>query len=209
MQAVDQELTAVIYILYAIDCIHWLKPGQAAMTRGLFGGWSKWEHRPDGFTLLGFAPAVANPLDLRPGWFVFRARNLAAGKVSAQSIESFLNRSMPRHALVVVAIAAAINLLVLIPALLLAGLFGRYWLVPTVLAALLHGLLAILVYRQSAPWRQADCGAFWREYIALMLNPLAALRAGDMLGNGLYGAAGGKPRQATFRAKSSVESGKS
>ena len=39
MLIVERELAAVVYLLYAMDCVHWLKPGQVAMTRAISQGW--------------------------------------------------------------------------------------------------------------------------------------------------------------------------
>jgi hypothetical protein len=187
MLAVERELTAAIYLLYAIDCTHWIKAGQAAVTRRIGGGWRIWEHRADGFTLLGFAPVFVHPFDLRPGWFVLRSHALSSGRVSRHAIQKFLRRAMPRgKALAWIATLAALNQLLLLPVLLLLGVFQRFWPLTVSLLVATHATLMVETYQQAEPWRRCDRGGFLREYVALLLNPVAALRAADVLGRKLF-----------------------
>jgi hypothetical protein len=187
MLAIERELVAAVYVLYAADCVHWLKPGQGCAARGLTGGWKRREYREDSFTLLGRMPVAANPLDLRPGWIVYSLKAAGGDVVRPESIDEFIQKSMPnRGLLTALAAIAGVNLLVLLPAALATGLLGLLWtgLALTVLAT--HLGIAVEFYLQARWWRAADSGQFWREYVPLLLNPLAALRAGDVLCRALF-----------------------
>jgi hypothetical protein len=83
------------------------------------------------------------------------------------------------------AILGALNLLVVLPFLLLTGLLGVWW--RPVIALLISTQIgiAVEVFLGAKPWRAADPGGFGREFLALLLNPIAALRSGDVLLTGL------------------------
>jgi hypothetical protein len=190
MLAIEREFVAVIYALYGFDCLHWLKPGQTAYTRRLNNEWKKWANEDGAFTLLGRMPVVTNPFELRPGWIVLDAERPSAA-VSAKSTSKFLQDAMP-HWQILAALCAmgAMNLLVLLPAIVVLGLLERGWVVPCVNMLVIHFGIVYEVYRQGGKWRSADSGGFWREYIALLLNPIAALRSGDLLCRSLFGLEG-------------------
>jgi hypothetical protein len=181
MLAVEREFSAAIYCLYLVDCLHWLKPGQAALTRRITGGWKRWEHREESFTLLGRMPVFANVFDLRPGWIVGDAQSLLPENLSAQEIDDFLDKQFPRWKFLLdLSILAALNLLVLLPGLLIDGSLAVLWPAPALLL-FTHAAIAIEVFAQSKKWRAADKAGFWREYFSMLLNPVAALRCGDLL----------------------------
>lgn len=187
MLAIERELSAAIYLLYAIDCVHWLKPGQVSLTRSLNCGWKRWEFREEGFTLLGFAPVIVNPIDIRPGWVVSTVHRLPVGEAYPLLMNDFLDKLMPdRAALTAVTILSGVNLLVLLPALLITGHLEAYWEFPFVLLLVAQILILTEVYLQAERWRTKDTWNFWREFIPLLLNPIAALRSGDVLCKGLF-----------------------
>lgn len=184
MITIEHELTAGIYVLYAMDCVHWLKPGQTALTRQLTGGWRSLEYKEESFTLLGRMPVLANPIDLRPGWALYDSQ---APSFTTESIEQFLEESMPdRRYLTAISILAGLNLLVVFPWLLMSGLLGMYFRAPVALLMTTHLLIAFEVYAQAGLWRTHNKGEFLREFVSLLLNPLAALRSGDVLCQALF-----------------------
>ena len=184
MITIERELTTAIYVLYAMDCLHWLKPGQTALTRQLTGGWRVSEYKEESFTFLGRMPVLANPIDLRPGWAVY---NFNASSFTTESIEQFLEKSMPdRRYLTAISILAGLNLLVVFPWLLISGLLGIYFRAPVTLLTVMHLLIGFEVYAQGRVWRTQKQGEFWREFISLLLNPVAALRSGDVLCQALF-----------------------
>jgi hypothetical protein len=66
------------------------------------------------------------------------------------------------------------------------GMLERWWRIPALLLILSHFGIASELFVQAQRWRAIDRGDFWREYIALLLNPVAALRAGDLLSRRLF-----------------------
>jgi len=134
--------------------------------------------------LLGRMPVLANPIDLRPGWAVY---NFNASSFTTESIEQFLEKSMPdRRYLTAISILAGLNLLVVFPWLLISGLLGIYFRAPVTLLTVMHLLIGFEVYAQGRVWRTQKQGEFWREFISLLLNPVAALRSGDVLCQALF-----------------------
>jgi hypothetical protein len=187
MLAVEREFSAAIYCLYFIDCLHWLKPGQVALTRKMNGGWKRWEYREVSFTLLGRMPVFSNPFDLRPGWILFDAEPPLPETESAELIDSILNKQLPRRAfLLEISVLAALNLLVLLPGIVLEGSLRSLWLAPALLMAFTHVVIAFEVFDQAKQWRKSDRSSFWQEYLPLLLNPIGALRCADMLSRGVF-----------------------
>jgi len=81
----------------------------------------------------------------------------------------------------------AINMLVLLPVLLLTGYLPAFWLIPASIALFTQLGQSFELYREGAFWRRERPGDFWPQFISLLLNPLAALRSGDVLLRGLVG----------------------
>ena len=188
MLIVERELAAVVYLLYAMDCIHWLKPGQVAMTRTLTQGWRTHACTTGSYTLLGRKPIVVQPFDLRPGFLILPDGLPAADR--PRFLKKLLRRQLEDIGIITFfSWLGALNLLLLLPALLAANVFERWWHIPTILAAAVHAAIGIEVFFQAAPWRRAYPGNFWEQFVPLLLNPIAALRSGDIL---LRAAADGK-----------------
>jgi hypothetical protein len=187
MLAINLELTAVIYALYAIDCIHWLAPGQTAFTRRINGEWKRWPYQEESFTLLGKMPVVVNPFDVRPGWIVLNAPlDTKAGRPE-ESIAWFFEKLMPNgNLLTAVSLIAGFNLLILLPALALTGFLVGLWQIPVGILIATQTILVIEFYSQSKLWRIRDSNGFWREFLSMVLNPIAAVRCSDVLCRALY-----------------------
>jgi hypothetical protein len=183
MQPVERELIILIWALYSIDCIHWVKPGETALVRTLGGRWNPHPCREDSFTLLGRMPIFANPVDLRPSFVVLPATDTdtaSAARAIARTVR-FVSRLQNRILwTIATAYLAAINLLLVIPSLLALGWFGYLWRAPVALLAVTHVCLVTDVFFLSRRVRRTQPSHFWPEFIALLLNPAAALRAADL-----------------------------
>ena len=180
MLPIEREFAVAIWVLYSIDCVHWLKPGESALVRRWGAGWKLQEHREEAFTLLGRMPVVVNPLDLRPGLVILRSG--LGGAADAREAGARVKKQLKgTGVLTAVAYIAAVNLLVLVPALLLKGWFEFLWKIPVALLVWTHVLLVSEVVFRAKEWRRAEPGKFWPEFVAIALNPVGALRAGDLL----------------------------
>jgi hypothetical protein len=178
MLPIERELAIAIWVLYSIDCVHWLKPGEIAFTRARRGAWKRRAYREEAFTLLGRMPVAVNPLDLRPGLIVVSATK---DSFTQAGLERRARRDLKRrYSLVAVSYVAAANLLLLVPALLLNGWFEFAWKVPVTTLAATHAFILIEVFFGMGPRRRRSPGSFWPEFIALLLNPVGALRAADL-----------------------------
>jgi len=187
MLSIEREFITLIYAIYAIDCIHWLKPGEEAFTRRILGGWHRQENKDGSFTLLGHMPVVRNPLDLRPGWIVCSDRGTKGCGLRAGAAHLFLERSLPeRHFMTAFSALSALNLLVSLPATLALGLIASRWKFLSILILVTHATLCFELYSQAKRWRQMDRQGFWRNFGAIVLNPISAIRSNDVLCNSLF-----------------------
>jgi hypothetical protein len=187
MLAIEHEFVGTIYALYFLECLHWLKPGEIAFTGRSNREWKPWQNHPGSFTLLGRMPVLRSPFDLRPGWIVFNQTKPQCDSPSKEQLDAFIRAQLPSRYLTVLAVLEAFNLLVLLPAILSLGLFPSRWLPFTVIVLVIHIAIACETYIQAKPWRMALPKEFWREYLAILLNPLAAVRCGDLLSRYLFG----------------------
>jgi hypothetical protein len=180
---VEREFASAIYILYAIERIHWLKPGQAALTRRFGGGWKHHIFRDDSFTLLERMPVCVNPMDFRPSYVAGTAERLCR----QEPIEADLISEVVLEARVLTAfsIVGAANLLLILPALLLSGLLGAWWRIVLWIVLTTQVCLGIEFFERGKAWRQARPMEFWQAFIPTLLNPISALRSGDMVLNAL------------------------
>jgi hypothetical protein len=194
MLTVEREFALAIYVLYAVDCIHWLKPGQMALTRRLFGGWRPQPFRNDSYTLLGRMPVFVNPIDFRPSYLAGSVEQLSA---LAPGVHDPAARYSPDAAiLTVLSVVNAVNLLVFLPALLLTGYLPALWRIPAGITLFTQLAVASELFTQGTAWRKERPGDFWPQFVSLFLNPLAALRSGDVL---LRGMAGTRNKKTTRR----------
>jgi len=181
---VEIELTGVIYALYLIDCIHWLKPGEAALTRRWRGKWKRRSVQDDSYTLLGRMPVLVNPVDLRPSFISGSETEIDRFE---RSIADVVSQRAPDSVIIsVLTFLGAVNLLIIVPASLVSGYFEVLWRGSASIALFVQVFLAIEIYEQCAVWRVYRRGDFWQQFVSLTLNPLAALRSGDVLLKGLY-----------------------
>lgn len=179
MLTIESELTAAIYILYAVDCVHWLEPGQMAIVRRLGKGWGSRPFREDSYTLLGRMPVFVNPIDLRPSCMSGAIEDLH--KVEQSPAATVLQCAPDTTVITALAYVGAFNMLVFVPALLITGYLSTLWRVPLTLLLWTQLSLGWAVVAKGRAWRRASSGDFWRQFVSIHLNPLAALRSGDVL----------------------------
>ena len=179
MLTVERELTIALYALYAIECIHWLKEGQVAVTRKLDGTWRVHECGAEAYTLLGRMPVFVNPFDLRPS---FARIPLTVPDMIAARLDKLFATKLPEvEILTAISIFNALNLLLILPLFLVIGFIPVWWEIWAGFALLGHIALNVGFFLQGRDWRRSDAGSFWRELLSILLNPLAALRCGDVL----------------------------
>jgi hypothetical protein len=181
---IELELASAIYVLYALDCIHWLKPGQMALTRRLKSGW-RIQHFCDGsYTLLGRMPVFANPIDLRPSFLAANIEDLGHLESTTPDV---VKRCVPEsRAITALSRLSAVNLLLFLPVLLLTGYLGAWWRLTVCVLLFTQVGLAFEVFEQGTAWRHEHPTDFWQQFLSLLLNPLAALRSGDVLLRGMF-----------------------
>jgi hypothetical protein len=184
MLSTERELAFAIYALYALECTHWLKQGQAAMTLRWNGTWKRHEATSESYTLAGRMPVIVNPIDFRPAYIAVQPNQPLS--IIDKATGRLISERLPKLGLLTgFSVLGALNLLVFLPALLLTGSLGAWWqLIVALLIATQFGIAAE-VFEGAKAWRVADRASFWREFAALILNPIAALRGGDMLLSGL------------------------
>jgi hypothetical protein len=184
MMTVELELASVIYTLYALDCVHWLKPGEIAVIRRFNRGWKSRLYSEASYTLLGRMPVLANPIDFRPSFLAASSNEL---EPIAQTIPDLIRRSMP-DAVVLASFAwlGAINLLVFLPVLLITGSLSALWRIPLSVALFIQICIAVEFFEQGKAWRRTCSADFWQQFVSIMVNPLAALRSNDVLLRGYF-----------------------
>ena len=184
MLTVEREFTIAIYLVYTIDCIHWLKPGEMAVTRCFWGGWRSHVFGDDSYTLLGRMPVFVNPFDFRPSYLAtgVEERWTVGGRFQDIADEYTQKAST----LTVFSTLGAINLLGFLPLILLLGYLPTWWRSTLAIAAGTQLVLTCELYRQGGAWRRQQPGDFWTQFVSISLNPLAALRSGDVLLRGMF-----------------------
>lgn len=184
MLTIERELAAVIYVLYASECIHWLKLGQSAMTLRWDGTWKIHQSTEESYTLAGLMPVIVNPIDFRPAYFKLSPNQPLT--IIERTTGRIIREKLPKMSLLTFFTAlGALNLLIILPILLLTGFLGVWWQLVTALTIFIQIGILDEAFELAKPWRSADPASFWREYIALLINPIAALRSGDILLKGL------------------------
>ena len=165
------------------------------MTLRWDGTWKRHQATEESYTLAGIMPVAVNPIDLRPAYIrVYPNQQIT---IIDRTTGRLIREKLPGVGLLTsLSILGALNLLIILPILLLTGFLGGWWQLVTALALFTQIGIAIEAFELAKPWRSADPASFWREYVALLLNPIAALRSGDILLKGLSTIAGGDSPQA-------------
>jgi hypothetical protein len=179
----EHELISAVYAIYLFDCLHWLAPGEIAMTRKMVGGWYVRRVEILSFTLLGRLPFLTNPVDFRPGLIRFKEPEFALATSDHKQLNSicYFGRLLPLYCG-----SGAMLFLLLLPLLAEFGWLPIVWVY--LLAALLsiHVLIVTEFLRKGCAWRAEDPASFWRSFTSLCINPLAALRTGDVLAENTF-----------------------
>jgi hypothetical protein len=166
----QQELIILIYVLYFLECIHWLRPGEVAQVRSVLGKWKSVMHRPGSYTLLGRMPCLQAPWFPDVGYFLGKSENRA--QVQQDSPGSTV--------LEYLVLAQMFLLLGVIPIIIWRGFIVALWGYLVSLLMLFHiAIIAIFAraYRKILPLTSDGVGII----ISLALNPLAALRCMDRI----------------------------
>jgi hypothetical protein len=184
MTNVELEFLGAIYLLYGNECIHWLRTDEVAYSRTLTGGWRTWQPSPASFTLLKRRPAVANLLPFRAG-FIRVARQGAGAERTLRRVDRELARS-PRW-LALSACAEALLMLLVLPATIATQALHYAWLPLLIAFLIVHASTVWWFFASYAPWRaQGPHGV--SPVIAVVLNPMAAIRSSDALTQAMFDA---------------------
>lgn len=165
------------------------------MTLRWDGTWRRHQATAEAYTLAGRMPVVVNPIDFRASFIEVHPDrpltiiNSATGKLAPETQDQM-------GLLTFFSTLSAANLLVVLPLLLFTGRLGAWWRWILEFAIFAQIGIAVEVFWHAKPWRSADNAGFWRNYIPLLLNPLGALRSGDILLKGLSQIPSGEPQQA-------------
>jgi hypothetical protein len=175
----EKELLALLYALYLWDCIHWLNPGQVAFVRA-GKRWQRREPTAHSFTLLNRLPILRNPASMRPGLIVC-GETTSAGPTPRRIRATIRLLDKQLLMLSLLATMSASYLLLILPAVILAGRFVVIWKPLAIMIVLLHLAVVVEFYRTARAWRTESPRSFWEHFAASALNPLSALRAPDQI----------------------------
>jgi hypothetical protein len=180
----EREILLVLYVLYLWDCIHWLSIEQVAFVR-LSKRWVRKQINPLSFTLLGRMPVLRNPIFTSPGLIISNELHECLD-VPLDSKRLRKRILMVRRELFPLSVCAGISatyLLLILPTLLLIGLFAALWKILALTFLLLHLLVIAEFYIAAREWREKAPKSFAEILIAICLNPLTAIRSADTLMN--------------------------
>jgi hypothetical protein len=181
----ERQLILAVYVIYLVECLHWLSPGEVVITRKITGGWRRRKVTLLSFTLLGSAPLFLNPIDFRGG-LVRVARQEERGNVLTRS-DKGPNRACSFGALLPVFCGCgAVLFLVVLPVLAASGWLPSSWIYLVSAALSVHVLIVLEFFDRGRFWRTTEPRSFWKSFASLCLNPLAAVRAGDVLFENTY-----------------------
>jgi hypothetical protein len=180
MTRIDLELIGVVYGLYANDCIHWLKEDDVAYTRKLSGEWRQWKHNVRSFTLLRRRPCVVNPLPFVAGFACAKEAQLSDQQAAA--ILSELDRLVTQSTawLRGATSAEAVVMLLVVPVMFVTQVVHYAWLPLLALILMSHAATAVLFYRHVRKWEGSKQDRV-SDMLAICVNPLSAIRCGDVL----------------------------
>lgn len=160
--------------MYAMECLHWLAPGEHACTRS-GSGWQAHEVTPRTFTLLGRAPVWADPLLLHPG---FIRTNLPPDARDPRQLRR-VTRTLDRPWLLLsVCRMQAFVLLIYVPTIILLHRLSALWPVVLTIVLSLHLLSLTLAVVEL---RRTRTSSLFSHSLQLALNPLGCVRIFDTL----------------------------
>jgi hypothetical protein len=176
------ELLAVLYLLYAMECIKWLAPGEQVFTRKSANGWA--EHRPDemSYKLLGRMPLLVDPLLFRPGFLRVKG-SVPQARLRERALRRTAHRLNNLWITDLLCRLQAMLLLLYVPAVVALHRLSAMW--PLLLGAILtnHVLLMVAFY---IALRRFGCSRMLAAIGPLLLNPLGATRAMEALSQVIF-----------------------
>jgi hypothetical protein len=198
----ERNLIYAVYALYLFDCIRWIKPGEVALTRAFWTGWKVWKVDDLSFTLLGRVPVFINPVNFRPGFIRMTGTSAKDWSTKGDLAGSEFDFSCPSSKLFTsCCVCGAFQSLVVLPLLLQSGWFSVFWKPLIILIGLTHTAILAGFLRNGFEWMVKEPRSFWRAFLGVFLNPISALRAGDLLSENIP-RVGFRPKTATATIKS-------
>jgi len=187
MTSTEIELIGSIYALYGYECVHWLKQEDIAYTRSSSKTWKMSKDSPLSFTLLRFRPCLVNLLPSLAGFISFHEAELSEEQTSVilRKLDHINRRT--RKLLTIAASIEAVVLLVLVPATVAAHLLRYSW-VPLLLLTSISHIATAFLFLQNLRFWQKDRQQTLKDFLAVCVNPLAAIRSGDILTQKMFGA---------------------
>ncbi len=171
----ETELLTALYVLYANECVFWLKPGERAYTRDGAGSWKLWQIGAHSFTLRARAAAVSSPLLWRAA---FLRRAAEAPDADSRALTRTARRLDGMSTLTWFCRLQAIVLLLYGPAIVLLHQMERLWPLLAGIILLNHAVLLAFLSREL---RRYVPGRVLPALAPVLLNPVGALRSLDVL----------------------------
>jgi hypothetical protein len=183
----DLWLVALVFALYLLECLRFLKPSEVAYTGALTGKPRRWGYQPSSYTLLGRHLCLANPVLVGTGIVVFRDRDpIADPFYSGARFRAALRLIYPSvQWLWALCSAMGLFLFVAFPLVVYLHLLQRLWMPLLAEVLLLHAAICVIFIRELRRW-QRDAGSRLSASLAVLLNPLGAIRCVDVLSQALF-----------------------
>jgi hypothetical protein len=183
----DLELTALVFVFYLFECVHFLKQNETAYTGVLTGKLRKWEYLPLSYTLIGRHLCVVNPLRVDDGLVIFRDKDLISGQAYPdRRTRAALRLSNPSISILrILCSALAIILFVVFPVIVYRHLLLFLWQILLAEVLLLHITTCSIFTMELRRW-QKDSTTRLSKALAVFLNPVAAIRCIDVLTQAVF-----------------------
>ncbi len=180
MTSIDLDLIALLYGLYAHECIHWLKEEDIAYTRSYSSTWKEWRHTELSFTLLHRLPCAANLFPFASGFISFQQGSFSEDRVLAilRKVDRLSIRS--HRSIRLASSVQGTIMLILVPLVIGTKMLSYAWLPLLAVALVSHTITACLFVRNIRLWEKQRQKIF-TDALSVWLNPLAAIRSGDVL----------------------------
>lgn len=180
MMRIDSEVVGAVYLLYAYDCVHWLKEEDSGYTRGWSRDWRTWKHSTMSFTLLRRRPCIVNPLPFFAGFVRAREDEMPEAEAAKILQEVDLRLGGSTAGLAVATSAEAAVMLLLVPAMFMTNVVHYAWQPLLALILMTHAATSVLFVRGVRRW---ECSRhdLLTDVAAVLANPLSAIRGGDVL----------------------------
>jgi hypothetical protein len=183
----DLWLVALVFAFYLFECLRFLKPNEVAYTGVLTSDPRRWGYQPSSYTLFGRHLCLVNPILVGAGVAVFRDIDpIAELTYSGTRLRAALRLIGPSvQWLSVLCSAMGLVLFVALPVVVCLHLLQRLWAPLLTEILLLHTATCILFIRELRRW-QRGAVARLSTSLAVLLNPLGAIRCVDVLSQSLF-----------------------